>query len=246
MRTIAFVVMITASTLSMPGAAAAQEWEQYTNTEDGFSVLFPGAPRIEQTTWTSRMDYKLPARVYAVDRGRERYSITVVDYRGLEQLGIERAKSCAPGNAQCRQTAGVMGPGYWKHDLRGAVLYATSTLVTRAAKVTDVAWEWQEMVEGVIVQLTNADQSRTFGWVTMHENKLYVLEGTVPAGYPEPGLFQQSWSFVDKDGKRIRYQDTIYSNAYHATGVHPKPTYGEQGGGGAAGAQADGPPPGDR
>jgi hypothetical protein len=50
------------------------------------------------------------------------------------------------------------------------------------------------MVEGHLIQLTNnGDQSRTFAWVGMHAHKLYIAEGTVPAGYPEPG--------VDKDGR---------------------------------------------
>ena len=47
----------------------------------------------------------------------------------------------------------------------------------------------------------------------MHQNRLYILEGTVPAGMPPPGLFQQSLGFVDKDGRRIRYEST-YSNMY--------------------------------
>ena len=96
------------------------------------------------------------------------------------------------------------------------------------------------MVEGNFVQLTNADQSRTFAWVTMHEKKLYILEGTVPAGSPEPGLFQQSWSFVDSTGNTIRYQQIIYSNAYHGMGVYPKPTYGNQGRGAGGGNVAPG------
>ena len=50
----------------------------------------------------------------------------------------------------------------------------------------------------------------------------YVLEGTVPKGYPEPGLFQQSMGWVDRDGNGIRYQ-IIYSNSYHALGVYPVP-----------------------
>jgi hypothetical protein len=47
----------------------------------------------------------------------------------------------------------------------------------------------------------------------MHENKLYVLEGTVPPGYPEPALFQQSLGWLDENGMRLRYQ-TIYSNGF--------------------------------
>ncbi len=38
----------------------------------------------------------------------------------------------------------------------------------------------------------------------MHENKLYISEGTVPAGYPEPGLFQQSLAWLDENGNGIR------------------------------------------
>ena len=45
----------------------------------------------------------------------------------------------------------------------------------------------------------------------MHENRLYILEGTVPRGYPEPGLFQQSLQFLDKEGKTVRYV-TVYTN----------------------------------
>ena len=56
----------------------------------------------------------------------------------------------------------------------------------------------------------------------MHQHKLYIIEGTVPEGYPEPGLFQQSMQWIDKDGKGIRYQ-TIYSNSFHALGVYPAP-----------------------
>ena len=88
------------------------------------------------------------------------------------------------------------------------------------------------MVEGHSIHLTNnADQSRTFAYILMHEDKLYILEGTVPQGYPEPGLFQQSMGWVDQDGNRIRYQ-TIYSNSYHGLGVYPVPPIAGAGGGG--------------
>ena len=73
------------------------------------------------------------------------------------------------------------------------------------------------------MKLTNvADQSRTSAFVAMHEHKLYIVEGTVPQGYPEPGLFQQSLGWVGRDGNGIRYR-TVYSNAYHGMGVYPVP-----------------------
>src|SRR5207249_1256082 len=109
-----------------PECAAAQEWTEYVDTQNGFKLNFPGQPKVTETTWTSQMNYTLPGRVYSAEKGRERYSLTVVDYGGLEQQAIERSKTCPPGNAQCRPNAGpVIGPAYWKQDERGAIVYAT-------------------------------------------------------------------------------------------------------------------------
>lgn len=220
MRTIVLVFAM----LSVSVPAAAQQWTEYVNTQDGFKVNFPGQPTVTETTWQSQLDYVLPARVYSADRGREHYSVTVVDYSDLERQGIERAATCPPGNAQCRANAGpILGPGYWKHDERGAIVYATFKLLQRDATLTGLVWEWQDLVEGHLIQLTNnADQSRTFAYVAMHENKLYIVEGTVPRGFAEPALFQQSLGWVDQEGNRIRYR-IVYSNAYHGMGVYPVP-----------------------
>jgi hypothetical protein len=69
----------------------------------------------------------------------------------------------------------------------------------------------------------------------MHDNRLYITEATVPAGYPEPGLFQQSLRFLDKEGNNVRY-DTIYTNGFPA----PPRAGGGRGGGGRGGANAPG------
>jgi hypothetical protein len=221
MRLNAFVF---AALLAIPCSVAAQEWDEYTSLADGFRLNFPGQPKVAEITWTSQLNYILPARVYSAEKGRERYSVTVVDYSSIEQQGIERGKSCPPGNANCRANAPpALGPGYSHHDERGAIVYATFKLLQRDAKLNFLAWEWQDLVEGHLVQLTNnADQSRTFAWVGMHAHKLYILEGTVPAGSPEPGLFQQSMQWIDKNGNGIRYQ-SIYSNSFHGMGVYPAP-----------------------
>lgn len=236
MRTTVFVFALI---LSMSVRAAAQDWVEYVNPKDGFKINFPGQPKVTETTWKSQMEYMLPARVYSVDRGREHYILTVVDYSGLEQQGIARSKTCPPGNEQCRENAAAnIGPGYWKQDERGAVVYATFKLLQRDVKVTSFTYEWQDLVEGHMLQLTNnVDQSRTFAYVAMHEHKLYIAEGTVPKGYPEPGLFQQSVGWVDKDGNGIRYQSP-YSNAFHGMGVYPKPPIVGARSGGGAGAGA--------
>jgi hypothetical protein len=210
--------------LLFPRPAVAQEWDEYTSLQDGFRLNFPGTPTITETKWTTQLNYVLPARVYSASKDQERYSVTVVDYSSITQQGIERAKSCPPGNANCRANAPeTLGAGYARHDERGAIVYATFKLLQRDAKLNFLGYEWQDLVEGHIVQLTNnADRSRTFAWIGMHEQKLYILEGTVPADRPEPGLFQQSMQWVDKNGNGIRYR-SIYSNSFHGMGVYPPP-----------------------
>ena len=47
--------------------------------------------------------------------------------------------------------------------------------------------------------------------ISMHKNRLYIVEGTVPGNYPPPGLFQQSMGHVDEEGRGVRYQ-SVYSN----------------------------------
>jgi len=221
MRVTLIVFVLSVSVL---GSAVAQEWEAYVNVEDTFAVNFPGEPTVTETTWTTVLDYVLPARVYSAERGPGRYSMTVVDYSGLEALGIARADTCGSGNAQCRKNGGEnIGNGYWKHDERGAMMWATSRLVRQAEAVTQLAWEWQDLVEGHSLNLTNADGSRTLAYVAMHEHKLYIMEGTVPRGYPQPALFQQSLRWIDKEGNYVRYE-TLYSNTYHGMGLYPKPS----------------------
>jgi hypothetical protein len=217
--TILLAVILVASAL-----VAAQESDEYLNTKDGFKIYFPAAPTVTDITWVSQQNFKLPGRVYSVDKGKEHYSVTVVDYSGIEQMGIERVKTCPAGAPLCRGTA-LSGPGLWKHDVREATEFATFTLLKRDAKVTDLTWSQHDMVEGNEVQMLNtADQSRTYAYVAMHEMKLYIAEATVPKGFPPATLFQTSMSWVDKDGKGIRYQ-TMYNNEFHGLRQYPVPPH---------------------
>ena len=240
-------LMVVASVLLLSGSVAAQDWEHYINKEDGFSVDFPGAPQVAQTTFDTEYGLKLPARVYTVVRGPERYSVTVADYSQAPRLLDEKAKLTCPKDYADERACGLnnAGRGYWKEEIGGAVLWATFGFVRRDARVTHMAWAWQDLVEGHELQLTNnADKSRTFAFVAMHQNKMYVVEATVPAAYPPPGLFQQSVGFVDKEGRGVRYQ-SVYSNmhAEFPTDFPGKPPLAGQGRGGGAGAPAPAPAP---
>ncbi len=209
--------------LSMP--AYAQEWIEYVNKEDGFTVNFPGQPQVQEIAWPSEYGMKFSGRVYAAQRGAERYSVTVIDYRDAEKqyMALSRPPSF-------RQAV------YWQIDIMASIQYAATKLYRQrpGAKVTYDAWHYIDLVEGHQLHVTNADQSITHASIYLHENRLYILDGTVPPRAPEPGLFTQSLGFLDAEGQRVRYRE-IYSNRL------PPVTMGGRGGGGRGRGQGPAP-----
>ena len=207
------ILLTTISVLFISASLFAQEWIEYANRQDGFTCNFPGPPKVTETTYVSEKGATLPARIYSATQGQSRYSVTVIDYRQIESILTEKSKKCPPGAEPCIGGA-AGGAGHWRSDLRGAIVYASWQLMKRDAKLTSMVWNFVDLVEGHQLQLTNnADQSRTFAGIYMHQNKLYIIEGTVPAGYPEPGLFQQSLGWLDENGVGLRYE-SYYSNNY--------------------------------
>jgi hypothetical protein len=208
MRSVAAAFLV----LSLGSAVFAQEWIEFVSREDLFSTNFPGTPQITQSTYRSQFGADLPARVYSASLGPSRFSITVVDYRTIEKILTEKSKACPPGAETCRggsNPRSSTGAGYWKVDYAGALVYATREFMKRDAAVTEFIWTNIDQVEGHMLHLTNSDKSRTFVSIFMHADRLYIGEATVPAGAPEPGLFQQALGFIDESGKSIRYQ-TLY------------------------------------
>lgn len=207
-------LMSAAFVLSISGPSVAQEWIEFASPQDRFTCNFPSQPRVTETTYRSKHGADLPARIYSATQGQSRYSVTVVDYSQAQRILTEKAKTCPAGAETCIGSAG--NEGHWRDDVRGAVVSASFKFMQRDAKLTGYEWNLVDQVEGYQLQLTNnADKSRTFAGVYMHENKLYVVEGTVPAGYPEPALFNQSLGWLDENGIGLRYQ-SIYSNGWPA------------------------------
>ena len=202
---------------------AQDEWMEFTSRQDGFRITFPGMPKVQDVTWTSQMGYLLPARVFSADRGREHYSVTVADYRGIDKLGIAKAQTCTPGAETCigGQTR-IVGAGYWKSDVHGAITYAAFRLLQQHGTPTGMTWNWAEQVEGTLLQFTNADQSRSSASIYMHDNRLYVIEGNVPKGSPEPELFKMSIGFIRPDGTGSNIYSSVYNN-YMGLGESPLP-----------------------
>jgi hypothetical protein len=220
--------LILAGVLAVaPGSVLAQGWTEFASREDRFTCNFPGQPRVSTTTWTSEYGAELPARVYLAESPSGRYSMTVVDYRDIERILTEKSKTCPVGAETCRGNPPSTGLGYWRVDLQGALVYGTWKLMSRpGVQTTHFMWNFIDLVAGHQLHLTNSDKSRTFVSIYMHENKLYIMEGTVPDGFPEPGLFQQSLGWLDENGNGIRYS-AIY---LHGAPRPPLASRGGQGG----------------
>jgi len=233
-------IVLGALILCIAASASAQEYVEYTSQQDRFGIVFPTQPRVSETTYKSEFDSMLPARLYSADTGQSHFSVTVVDYTDIQKIATEKAKACPKGAETCLgglAPTSSTGAGYWKADLAGAVMNATWRLLQRDAKVTYVGWTNIDLVEGNMVSLTNnKDKSLTAAAIFMHENKLYIVEGTVPAGYPVPDFFQQSVQWLDESGTPIRYS-TLYHNGFAKPPINGRPgPAGGRGGGNAAGA----------
>ena len=92
----------------------------------------------------------------------------------------------------------------------GSIAYAAWNIRKRGGEVTYDAWNYIQRVEGHMLQITNADQSRTYAGIYLHETRLYILEATVPPGSPPPIIFQQSLTLLDDEGNTFNY-DYIHS-----------------------------------
>ena len=201
-------LMSSALVLAMSGTSFAQDWTEFSSPEDFFTITFPGQPKVTETTWQSQYGAILPTRIYSGTAGSGRYSVTVVDYNPVERLLTERSRTLPALDLAIHD----YGPGYWKTDVRSAVIFAAAKYLERDGKITNMFSNFADGVAGLQLQFTNnADQSRTLTSIYMHDNRLVIAEATVPKGYPAPMIFQQSLGWLDAEGKRIRYQLMNYN-----------------------------------
>ena len=198
----------------MPETSASEEWKEFTSTADFFTANFPGQPVVTETPWKSEYGAYLPAHAYTVKKGPAVYSMTVVDYNLGKPILAEAAKRCAPNPERCGELKGGGGEA-WKTDVRGAMVYAAFRIMQRDVMVTHYMWNYLgHGPEGHELQLlNNADKSRTFVTLYMHNNRLYIMEATVPGNYPAPGLFTESVSLLEKDGSWGRHEGVYFNGA---------------------------------
>ena len=211
-------LVLAALAVSSPTRAAAQGWIDYVNPGDRFSVNFPGQPTVDTISWPGEYGPAFQGRVYTVDAGGARYSVTVIDYSNTRALHASTQKNQADEL-----------PIYADLDPVGSIQYAATKLYRQrpGARVTYDAYHYIDLVSGHQLQLTNADGSRTFVGIYLHEARLYILDATVPPKAPQPGLFQQSLSFLDEKGERVRHNELYY--------YRPPPRPGRRDGGAGPG-----------
>lgn len=202
------MTLVAAAVLLMSGAGRAQEWIEYVSRADMFTINFPGQPKVDDIQWKTEYGLTIPGHVHHYDTADSHYLVTAIDYSNVQAMHAERVKGCTGYPDTCGNP--------YVAELRGAMEYAAWSFLKRdGVKVTYYAYGNTDRVEGRRLQLTNADGSRTFAQMLMHQNHLYIFEATVPKAAPSPALFQQSVGFIDANGGRVRY-NSIYSNAYPA------------------------------
>jgi hypothetical protein len=211
MRAIGPIAAALILTLSTP--ARAQDWARFVSTEDGFSANYPGQPKVEAITYATEYRQQLPARVYNAADALGRYSTTVVDYRGLEKLHADRAAKCNAAKG-ANQQDGDSCQNDFRVDVAGATDHAVWSFIKRdGVRMTHYMYYFLEMVSGRLLQMTNADRSRTYAAIHQHAGRLYIHQATVPPDMPEPILFMQSLAWADEKGLAIRYR-TLYTEGY--------------------------------
>jgi len=197
----------------VPTVSAQSTYKEFVSKEALFAANFPNTPVATTITWETEYGAKIPALVYtstaSSPQGTRKYVMTMVDYNPVRQIAAERAKSCDPRDERCGGTYPIEGVGYWKNDLRGAMIYAAAKYIQNDNyKVNHYMWNFLggQGMEANELQLVNTkDKSLTHVTFYMHHNRLYIAEETTPAGYPPPGLFVQSITLKESDGTTSRH-----------------------------------------
>lgn len=191
MRFVGFIPAALVLIFSVP--SLAQGWSEYVNMEERFSVNFPADPTMEEGNFRSQSGATLPTRIFTAVNGPSTYAVTVVDYSGVDAAEYD-----------------------------GALDHAVEMIRQRGEITSENNASYEGMATRMI-QMTNPDSTRSFIAVTLpptisHLDRLYIVEGRSPASAPPPGLFQQSLSFRDEDGIRMRYGTDVDGNKFRIIG----------------------------
>jgi hypothetical protein len=194
--------------LLIAAPAGAQEWFEYVNQDQRFAVSLPTEPSLGDGTFQSASGATLPTQIFTAVNGESTYTVTVIDYSGIDA-----------------------------QEYAASLEHAVAHVKQRDAELTSENDASYEGMDTRMLQFSNPDQTRSFIAVTLPPavsrlERLYIVEGRSPEDAPPPGLFQQSLSFRDNDGVRLRYGTDIDGNKFRIIGDtcgYPYRRFGEEG-----------------
>jgi hypothetical protein len=179
MRFISLIVAVMALVAST--AANAQDWGEYVNRENFFTVNFPGDPMETTAPYKTAKGTMLTARIFSADAAPDSilagtYRLTVVDYNSAKDelpTAIEEAANT------------IRAKGTVKYD---------------GKNMLDNHLSWRLTIE------TPAGR-RILAEVLVAENgRLYISEAETALNIPPPAQYQASLQILDENGVRIRYK----------------------------------------
>ena len=172
--------VLTAIVLLVSGPACAQDWIEYRNMEERFSVNLPGEPTVEDITITSQRGDMYPAKIFRANDGVSDYMVKVVDYT---EAIVSDVRSSVSWEA-------------WHYRMAAR---------DNGGEITFDGYAQIDRIEGHQLQITNADNSKTYVAIHHYNRRLYVLEATSPEGVPRPMLFQVSLMMYNANGEHARF-----------------------------------------
>jgi hypothetical protein len=164
--------------LWLTSSTLAQEWIEFVSRDERFMVNLPAQPIVRSSTWQPQRGKPVPARVFTVQDGKGRYSVTVADLAAVREVS----------------------------DVKGSIAWEACNFRKRGKTILYDAYAQVDRIDGHHLHMTNADGTETFAAIHLHLRRLYILEANVPPGTPGAVHFQQSLAILDQDGKVIRYE----------------------------------------
>ena len=167
--------------LFVSNTALAQDWGEYSNRENFFTVNFPGDPTVAESPYKTAKGTTLTARKFTASAPADTllagtYSITVVDYNSAKD---ELATALEEAAAAIRS--------------KGTVKYAGNGMIDnhRSSRLTVETPDKHRILAEILASMAG---------------RLYIVEADTAITAPSPAQFQASVQILDENGVRIRYR----------------------------------------
>jgi hypothetical protein len=170
------LIPASALVLLMSGAAIAQEWAEFVDRPDHFTVNFPGDPQRSDTSFKTAKGTTLPGHVYKAADRRGAYQMTVIDYKSSpDEIGTAIDEAAKMVRA------------------KGKVTYDGTGMLDnhKSQRITVETPNGRRLLAEILV---SADK------------RLYISEADTALNAPPPAQYQASLQVLDDEGVRIRYR----------------------------------------